>query len=665
MLLRKAGSATRYNVSMTTIQIARYIVVALGVLALTAMAWHSYLQSANAQVNIMTYSDTLSSSAPGALSNHTLRFVPQTTIPPNSRLELNPPAGFSIIATSSFAARNVELLVNGTPRPATSTTLSGYDQVAIDTGAPGQVRYTLDPALPAIGSGATVEFRVGNHTSSSTQPVTSTSTVSVGTTTATTTVTTTTPGDSPGIQNANTTGTHAVGLRIYDSADDLLARAGFLISLVAQVTLGPVDTRLQTPPELFNGAPSGDVSGMVSSVEITVETDRFASCRYARQSGISYSDMSNTFDRTDFWVIHTFTEEVENEEEYEYYVRCIDLEGNVNEEDYVIEFRIAAEPTGEPSEDGDLEGGGSGAVDEGSPDADEGGSTGPGAGDTPTEDDPAPSSGGGGGGGGSGSSGSGGSGSGGGFENEDAPFESGDARIIINGLSYPNSMVGVLVDGNEYDSTTAGNDGRYSITIDGIARGVYTFGVYGVDDNDTRSSTFSTSFTVSGARTSSLSNINVPPSIMVDPDPVDPGDPLTLSGYALPDAEITIEHEREGSGPSQKTFTATSDQDGFWSYDVDTSGLSSGPHRVRARAEQADGTRTDFSQYTRYGVGDAVSDTMTADLNQDGQVNLVDFSILLFWWDTDGGDSSPTADINRDGTVSLVDFSILLFNWTG
>jgi len=38
---------------------------------------------------------------------------------------------------------------------------------------------------------------------------------------------------------------------------------------------------------------------------------------------------------------------------------------------------------------------------------------------------------------------------------------------------------------------------------------------------------------------------------------------------------------------------------------------------------------------------------------------------MLFWWQTNGGDSDPSADINQDGTVSLTDFSILLFNWTG
>ena len=50
-----------------------------------------------------------------------------------------------------------------------------------------------------------------------------------------------------------------------------------------------------------------------------------------------------------------------------------------------------------------------------------------------------------------------------------------------------------------------------------------------------------------------------------------------------------------------------------------------------------------------------------ADFNSDGKVNLVDFSILLFNWNT----ADTGTDLNSDGRVNLTDFSILLFNWTG
>lgn len=52
-----------------------------------------------------------------------------------------------------------------------------------------------------------------------------------------------------------------------------------------------------------------------------------------------------------------------------------------------------------------------------------------------------------------------------------------------------------------------------------------------------------------------------------------------------------------------------------------------------------------------------------ADLNCDGRVNLVDFSIEAFWYRR----ASPPAnyDLNNDGKIDIVDFSIMAFHWTG
>ena len=50
-----------------------------------------------------------------------------------------------------------------------------------------------------------------------------------------------------------------------------------------------------------------------------------------------------------------------------------------------------------------------------------------------------------------------------------------------------------------------------------------------------------------------------------------------------------------------------------------------------------------------------------ADLNGDGRVNLIDFSILLHWW----GKDNALADLNKDGRVGLKDFSIMMYWWTG
>jgi hypothetical protein len=53
----------------------------------------------------------------------------------------------------------------------------------------------------------------------------------------------------------------------------------------------------------------------------------------------------------------------------------------------------------------------------------------------------------------------------------------------------------------------------------------------------------------------------------------------------------------------------------------------------------------------------------TVDYNGDGRVDLVDFSILIFWFNKD---SIPAhIDCNGDGVADIVDFSIVTYYWTG
>jgi hypothetical protein len=51
------------------------------------------------------------------------------------------------------------------------------------------------------------------------------------------------------------------------------------------------------------------------------------------------------------------------------------------------------------------------------------------------------------------------------------------------------------------------------------------------------------------------------------------------------------------------------------------------------------------------------------DLSGDGRVNLIDFSIMAYWY---GKPNPPAAeDLNGDGKIDLTDFSIMAFYWTG
>jgi hypothetical protein len=588
---------------------------------------------------IHTFSDRLSTSAPNQSSNHTITFTTNVPIPANGFIRFTPDAGDFTIPAVNFDVDNVALYVATSSgfilRAATGTPSASSDGVAITTGTSGNIEVTLNSSV-SIPANAQVQLLIGSHTPRATST-------------------------DVGITNPTSTGNFAYDIDVGDGVTNTHVQGRYAI--IDQVTIADVDTREINPPVRFNGAPTGDLSGTTVLVEMSLETDEFARCRYSTASGTPYFSMGNEFSNG-FTAIHSKLITVASDTPYTYFVRCIDDEGNVNIDDYEISFTVLPYPEGTPGDEGDDQGEGSGTGD-GSGDSDPGDGS-PTGGGSNSGGSASGGGSGGGGGGGSGSS-SGGSAGGGGFEGENAPYQSGDGQVIIKGYAFPRSTITILVDGIIADTVLSDATGAFDVTLDAIARGAYTFGVYGTDRNGTKSSTFSTTFTVTGARGSTLSNINVMPSIKVTPDPAQPDSTLKISGYAIPNAVVTIENQSDKSSANLKTFTALSDANGIWTYDMSTAGFKKGTYKVRAKAKQetVGGVSTNFSSYTFYGVGEAASVPRSSDLNRDGKVNLIDFSILLFWWNTDGGTSNPPADINGDGRVSLTDFSILIFNWTG
>jgi hypothetical protein len=131
----------------------------------------------------------------------------------------------------------------------------------------------------------------------------------------------------------------------------------------------------------------------------------------------------------------------------------------------------------------------------------------------------------------------------------------------------------------------------------------------------------------------------------------------------VPDATVELHID-----DSVLVLDTQADNNGNWSIDFDTSQVTIAEHILRARSVTGNPpltTESSFSSSLQLFVGVEGQASTPSDLNRDGFVNLIDFSILIFWWQTDGGDSDPPADINGNGRVSLEDFSILLFNWTG
>jgi hypothetical protein len=75
---------------------------------------------------------------------------------------------------------------------------------------------------------------------------------------------------------------------------------------------------------------------------LTLNTDEFATCRYATTPGALYASMVNTFSTTGGTTHSTPVTGLANGGNYSYYVRCQDTSGNANPDDFVISFAVAA-----------------------------------------------------------------------------------------------------------------------------------------------------------------------------------------------------------------------------------------------------------------------------------------------------------------------------------
>ncbi len=233
-------------------------------------------------------------------------------------------------------------------------------------------------------------------------------------------------------------------------------------------------------------------------------------------------------------------------------------------------------------------------------------------------------------------------------------------RVVLRGKAYPNSTVNVLLDGKVKGTTLADSNADFQYTSTEITPGTATFGFTAKDANGVESITTSVVFDVAQSAVSTVANVFFPPTIALSERQVPKGDAVTVSGFTVPKANVVSEI----SGGVKTSLSATADGTGAWAIRVDTSSssLADGLHTVKAYFKQDGGIQSGYGKSISFSVGAAAfADTGSADINGDGKVNLVDFSIFLLKWQSDDIQS----DFNGDGTVNLGDFSIMLFNWTG
>lgn len=227
--------------------------------------------------------------------------------------------------------------------------------------------------------------------------------------------------------------------------------------------------------------------------------------------------------------------------------------------------------------------------------------------------------------------------------------------IIFHGYSSPKASIFLLKENQSFATSVADEKGEFRIDIYQPFQGTIKFLLQSKDVKNRSSIDLPFSVETDPSKVTVISNIIFSPTIELSKEKANPGDLIEIRGKAVPKGRVEIRI----TNPEGKeiVFENEVDANGDWKQLWDTKGLKNGRYRVRAKVVFLNETSV-FSQSLSFDLGVVCK---IADLNCDGRVNIIDFSILMYYWNK----PESKADINGDGRVNVVDFSIMMAHWTG
>lgn len=235
-------------------------------------------------------------------------------------------------------------------------------------------------------------------------------------------------------------------------------------------------------------------------------------------------------------------------------------------------------------------------------------------------------------------------------------------KVVIIGKAYPYADVNILKEGKVIGIVPADSQGDFTFEVSEVTPGVGTFSFWAQDRYGLKSVALSLTFQVTANAVTTIRGAYLPPTIGLDKRAVKKGEVLKMFGQTISRADVFVHI----SSPEEIVEKIKSQPEGDWKLDFNTAPLKEEEfHTAKAlfQTEVAGSIiKSAFSQLASFYIGEGKPPKIgSPDLNGDGKVNLIDFSILIYYW----GTKNPVADINADGIVNLADFSILIYHWTG
>jgi len=231
-------------------------------------------------------------------------------------------------------------------------------------------------------------------------------------------------------------------------------------------------------------------------------------------------------------------------------------------------------------------------------------------------------------------------------------------KIIFSGLAFPGANLSIVaISGTQTtlkQSDVPPGNGRFETTFTGLAPGARSFALLAKDKegNIAQSRVYDLNLVSEGSMLE-VDNIIVSPTISFPRPTVTRGDFLTIVGHSTPRSVLTI--EVDGKEIDAKIVAGS---DGTYKHLFNTAPLDYGSHTIKASQTLSDGRRSEFSpQKVFFTTNLSVPKT---DFNNDGKIDISDWSIFLARWLSQDSSTRALDDLNNDSKVDTTDFSIFI-----
>lgn len=237
------------------------------------------------------------------------------------------------------------------------------------------------------------------------------------------------------------------------------------------------------------------------------------------------------------------------------------------------------------------------------------------------------------------------------------------ADIIFGGFSSPDSTVTFLRNGTVVGTTITSSAGTFLKSVS-VKNGLVTLGIRSKDRRGLTTATSEITINLLPGNKVGIANIFLSPTITADRFKIQKGRTLRIFGSTFPESLIRLFNNFSPGGDPIAEIRASSD--GTWEYFFPGEDLGEGTVSLKVNSQIKNPFLVSpFSSDLEFTIVEIKCSG--ADFNFDTHVNIIDFSILIFYWQKDpsiGDITNICTDLNTDKIVDIFDFSILMHQWT-